>query len=381
LGRCYDTKRKGSVACSLRGLLGLRERKAGLMNGKMLTNRGFLHAALVSVVLLFALFLVWRFLAGVASAVLLLLVGVLLGVALSAPVEALRRWKVPRAVSSPLIVVSVLAALGVVGYLFLPQLDQQGSQLSTLLPDSFSNLVNQIERLASRFGLSLDFGAEEGFSLVGLVRRLTGGILGLFSSLVFAVAGVVVAIFLGIYLAADPGPVVGWVVRLFPSSQRSRAREILAESRSALLSWLLGRLLSMAIIAVLSTVALYFIGIPAPVLLGLFAGLVAFVPYIGPIISVIPPALLGLLGEPIHALYVIVAYIVIQQIESNVLTPLIMQKVASVHPAVVIAAVTLLGTVFGFLGALLALPIAVVAAVLVEELWFRRLEGGSEASE
>ena len=105
--------------------------------------------------------------------------------------------------------------------------------------------------------------------------------------------------------------------------------------------------------------------------------MVAFVPYIGPIISVIPPALLGLLGDPVHALYVIAAYIIIQQIESNVLTPLIMQKAASVHPAVVIAAVVLLGTVFGFLGALLALPIAVVAGVLVEELWFRRLEEAS----
>jgi len=346
------------------------------MNGR-LQERNLLRTLLWAGVLLFGLFLLWRFLAGVASAVLLLLLGVLLGVALSAPVEALRRWKVPRVVSSPLIVVGVLAALLLVGYLFRPQLGQQGLQLSSLLPDAFSSLVNQIERLASRFELSLDFGAEEGFSPVGLLRQLTGGILGLFGSLAFAVAGVVAAIFLGIYLAANPDPVVGWVVRLFPPDRRSRAREILSESRSALLSWLLGRLISMAIIAVLSTVALYLIGIPAPVLLGLFAGLVAFVPYIGPIISVIPPALLGLLGDPIHALYVIVAYTIIQQIESNLLTPLIMDKVASVHPAVVIAAVTLLGTVFGFLGALLALPIVVVVAVLVEELWFRRLEEGS----
>ena len=137
----------------------------------------------------------------------------------------------------------------------------------------------------------------------------------------------------------------------------------------------------MAIIAVLSTVALYLIGIPAPVLLGLFAGLVAFVPYVGPVISVIPPALLGLAGNPIQALYVIVAYIIIQQIESYLITPLIMQRVASLHPAVVIVAVTLLGTVFGFLGALLALPIVVVAEVLVEELWFRPLEGDQEEEE
>lgn len=346
------------------------------MNGH-LQERSLLRTLLWAGVLLFGLFLLWRFLAGVASVVLLLLLGVLLSVALSAPVEALRRWKVPRGVSAPLIVVSVLAALLLVGYLLLPQLGQQGLQLSNLLPDAFNSLVNRIERAANRFGLSLDLRAEEGFSFVGLARQLAGGILGLFGSLVFAVAGVVAAIFLAIFLAANPGPIVVWVVRIFPPDHRSQAREILSESRTALLGWLLGRLASMAIIAILSTMALYLIGIPAPVLLGLFAGFVSFVPYIGPIISVIPPALLGVLGDPTHALYVIVAYVIIQQIETNVLTPLIMQKVSSVHPAVVIAAVTLLGTVFGFLGALLALPIVVVAEVLVEELWFRRLEEGS----
>lgn len=245
------------------------------------------------------------------------------------------------------------------------------------LPSGIDSFLNQIEQLASVFGLNLNLGGDGRASLISFVRPLTGGILGLFSNLIFAIVGAVAATFLGIYLAANPAPVVRWVIRLFPPEHRSRAQEILSESRSALLRWLLGRLASMAIIAVLSTAALYIIGIPAPVLLGLFAELVAFVPYVGPIISVTPPVLLGLVGDPTHALYVIGAYIVIQQIKSNVITPLIMQKAASVHPAVVIAAVTLLGTVFGFLGALLALPIVVVAEVLVEELWFRRLEKGS----
>ena len=203
-----------------------------------------------------------------------------------------------------------------------------------------------------------------------------GGALGLFMNVASTLLGVVIAVFIAVYLAANPGPVAGWVVRLFPTEHRRRVRELLSEARTNLLSWLKGRLASMAIVGVLSTVALYVIGIPGALILGLFAGLVSFVPYIGPIISVVPPVLLAfaLGGQPIDALWVMLAYVAIQQVESNMLTPLIMQRTASLHPAVVIASVTLLGAAFGILGALLALPITVLTGVLVKELWFRRIE-------
>ena len=180
------------------------------------TQRGLLRTLVWAGVIIFSLVLAWRFLAGVASAVLLLLLGVLLGVALSAPVEALRRWKVPRVVSSPLIVVGVLGALFLVGYLFLPHIGQQGSQLVAQLPSAINSLLNRIEQLASTLGLNLNLGGGGRASLVGFVRQAVGGILGLFSNLVFAIAGVVAATFLGIYLAATPAPVVEWLVRLFP---------------------------------------------------------------------------------------------------------------------------------------------------------------------
>jgi len=330
-------------------------------------------------VVLFGLFLAWRFLAGVASVVLLILLGVLLAMLLSGPVEALHRYKVPRVISSPLIVVGVLAAILLVGYLFLPQFGQQGTQLSFNLTGAVDQLINRIEQFASRFGVSLDL--TQGFSLTGVLRQVAGGVLGLFSTLIFVVAGIVAAIFLGTYLAASPGPVVDWIVRLFPPDRRSRTREVLSKSRDSLLSWFGGQLISMTIIGVLSTIALLIIGIPGAVILGIFSGLLNFVPYVGPILSAVPPALLGLAGNPIDALYVIVAYVLIQQVEGNVVTPLVMRRAVDVHPAVAIGSVTLLGTVFGLLGAFLAIPLVVVAGVLIKELWFRRLEGDQEEKE
>ena len=342
-----------------------------------LTEHRLLQALLWAGIVLFGTYLAWRFLAGVVTVVLLILLGVLLAVILSGPVEALHRYKVPKAVSSPLIVVGTLAALFLVGYLFLPHLAQEATELAFQLPSAISNLIDRVEQLASRLGLSLDLGGEDP-SLIDFIRQHVGGILGLFSTLVFTIAGIVAAIFLGAYLAASPDPVVNWIIRLFPPDRRTRVREVLSKGRDNLLSWFKGQLISMTIIGVLSTIALWLIGIPGAVILGILSGVLEFVPYVGPILSAVPPALLGLAGNPIDALYVVVAYLAIQQIESNIVTPLVMRRAVDVHPAVAISVVMLLATVFGLLGAFLAIPIAVVTGVLVKELWFRRLEGDQE---
>jgi predicted PurR-regulated permease PerM len=347
--------------------------------GGTLTNRGLLRAVLVA----FALVVAYRFVAAVAAIVLLLATGLLLAVALSAPVEALHRQKIPRPVAVVVMVAIVLAALSLGAYLLLPVLAEQASQLAATLPDALSQLVERARELARRFGIKVG-GGGGGISpstLASAARRVLGGALGLFSSLAAFVTGLIVVLFVPLYLAALPGPVVGWVVRLFPPGKRDETRRVLSEARSSLLGWLGGRLISMAIVGLLSTVALYIIGIPGALFLGIFSGLVAFVPLLGSIAGAIPPLILAFAGNPLDALWVLVAYVLIQQVESNLLTPLVMQQAVSLHPVVVIASVTVFGAAFGVLGALLAVPASVVAGVLVEELWFRRLEGGSEASE
>lgn len=343
-----------------------------------LTNRGLLRA----VVLAFALILVYRFIAAVAAIVLLLATGLLLAVALSAPVEVLYRRKVPRPVAVILIVVVILAVLAVAGLFLLPTLTTQVSQLLASLPNAFSQFVERARELASRLGLQ--FGGGGGPSaqaLANVARRVLGGLFGLFSSLAAFLTGLIVVLFVPIYLAALPGPVVGWVVRLFPPERRDRTREVLSEARSNLLYWLAGRLFSMFVVGLLATIALYIIGVPGALLLGIFSGLVAFVPIIGSIVGAVPPVLLAFAGNPLDALWVVLAYVLIQQIESNLLTPLVMQQAVSLHPVVVIASVTVAGAAFGVLGALLAVPTSVVIAVFVEELWFRRLEDGASADD
>jgi len=109
---------------------------------------------------------------------------------------------------------------------------------------------------------------------------------------------------------------------------------------------------------------------------GVLAGLLSFVPYPGPVVAFVPPLLLAPTISHFTVLLVAVAYAAVQCAESCLITPLIMERAASLHLATVIAAVTILGTAFGILGALLAVPATVTIGVLVGQLWFRRLEDG-----
>jgi predicted PurR-regulated permease PerM len=345
-----------------------------------LTDRGLLRAVLVG----FALLVAWRFAAAVATVALLLATALLLAVALSAPVEALHRRKVPRPAAVAAIVVAALTVLGIAGYLLLPILAQQAAQLVSSLPDALQQLVERSRNLANRLGVEIGGGSGGGSgggispqTLASAARRVLGGLLGLFGGLASLFTALLVLLFVPLYLTAMPAPVSEWVVRLFPPDRRLEAREILSESRASLLGWLQGRLVSMVVVGVLAAVALYLIGVPGALFLGVFSGLVAFVPIVGSIAGAIPPLVLAFAGNPWDVLWVLLAYVAIQQVESNLLTPLVMQKTVSLHPVVVIASVTVAGAAFGILGALLAVPVTVVAGILVQRLWFERLERSS----
>jgi len=149
---------------------------------------------------------------------------------------------------------------------------------------------------------------------------------------------------------------------------------VLGEVYRAVQRWLLGQLVAMAFIGVFSAVALWVLGIPFALLLGLFSGLISFVPYLGAVVSAVPPVLLALVSDPILALWVLLAYVLIQQVESQVIQPVVMSKAVALHPAVVLFAIVVMGTLFGIAGLLLAVPLVATLQVLVRELWVKRMD-------
>ena len=160
-------------------------------------------------------------------------------------------------------------------------------------------------------------------------------------------------------------------LQLFPSFYRRRADEILVRCESALGNWLSGILLDSLFVGALSGIGLLFLGIDLVLAHALLAGLLNFIPNIGPTLSVVFPIAIALLGPPWKILAVIVLYIVIQNIESYWLSPMIMAKQVSLLPALTLGSQIFFATSFGVLGLILALPLTVVAKVWLEEAFIK----------
>jgi predicted PurR-regulated permease PerM len=129
----------------------------------------------------------------------------------------------------------------------------------------------------------------------------------------------------------------------------------------------------MVIIGVLTAITLSIIGIPYALSIGALSGLLAFLPLIGVLISIIPPVLLALTINPILVVWVILSYIVVHQIEAHVIQPVVMSRAVSLHPVVIVLAILVMGTLFGLVGVLLAVPLVAALGVLVQELWIPRM--------
>ncbi len=183
-----------------------------------LTNRGLWGA----VVLAFALFLAYRFLAVVTTTVLLLAAALLLAVILSAPVEALHRQKLSRSTATGLLVLVALAVLGLGAYFVLPTLARQASQVVSGLPGALTQLVEQARALAQSYGFQLGGGGGGSISqaVSSIGRRLLGGLVGVFSSLASVLFGLLVLVLVPLYLVSQPKAAVGWFARFFPPDRR-----------------------------------------------------------------------------------------------------------------------------------------------------------------
>ena len=332
----------------------------------------------VSIGLIFALVLASYLVYQIAVVVLVLLLTLLFSVIISAPVDYLEGRGVSRGLGTLAVFGSLVLVLWILGVALAPTVADQASELWETFPVLLENAQDLAGRLSSALGLGTSFGLDS-LDVANSARNFfSGGALATVANVGASVASVlsyvVVIVIATIYAVARPWPLVNGFVALFPAGRRQEVREILADIYGTVQRWFVGQLGSMLVIGVLSTVALYLIGVPFALLLGIFSGLVSFIPFVGPLISVIPPVLLALIGTPVDALWVVLAYAIIQTIESYLLQPLIMSRAVSLHPAVVMFALLIMGTLFGFVGVLLAVPLVATLHVLLRELWIERMD-------
>ena len=328
--------------------------------------------------LVFALLLGGYFVYSITGVVLAFLLTILFSIILSAPVNYLHRRGVGRTWG----MLTVIAVFAGVIYLFglavVPVVEAQSAQLVEDFPALLEEALALFNRVQEFFGLGARVSLN-GESLPDIGRQLLTGsavstAAGVGLTLATALSLGLVVLIATVYMVIRPEPWVEGFVSLFPAGWRQRAREVLWEMYHAVQRWFIGQLAAMTFIAVFWAVSLWAIGVPFALLLGIFSGLISFIPYVGATISVVLPLLLALISEPFTAVYVILAFVAIQQIEGNILQPLLMSRAVDLHPALVVFAILTMGTLFGIVGVFVAVPLVAALQVLVRELWVRKMD-------
>lgn len=338
------------------------------------TAPGFTRKVLL-VALIAALFVILYTIVRLAFQVLLVLfAAVLFGILLHGLSSWLQR-KTKLKYAWALALVCLLMAGFVVGaFLYLgPSLAEQTDQLRQTLPMVWQDLQAKIKGLPYGEQLLKQMPQPgKGMQAQGSVLK---NAFSFFSSTFGFLANVVIIIVIGIYLATSPQETANGVVRLVPISQRKRAREVVHVLRFTLWGWLKGTLLAMAVIGTCSAIGLSIIGVPLALLLGVFAGLLEFVPNIGPFIAGAPAVLLALVQDPNKALAVILFYVGLQSMEGYILTPLVQKKIIDLPPILTIMGQLIMGLIAGAWGLLLAVPLVATIMVLVKMLYIEDVLG------
>lgn len=327
----------------------------------------FLRALVVAGVAV-ALFMLWR----IREALLLLFASVVLAVILRAAARRVQGWTGwSNTLALTAVALAALVLLGLGGWLVGAQLQAQVATLTQRLPQA-------VRRLEESLGVSL-FGGAQGqgaaASIMGSLQGLLGQAASIGRAAASALSGLILVVVGAFFLAADPALYRRGLVKMFPKRRHAEVEETLDDCGNALLLWLLAQLISMAIVAVLVTLGTWLIGLPAPLGLGLFAGLTEFIPILGPIIGAIPAVLLALAQGGSAVIWTILLFLGIQQLESNVIMPIVQRRMVEIPPALLLFALLAIGLVFGVVGVLIAAPLTVVLYVLVKKLYIRETLG------
>jgi predicted PurR-regulated permease PerM len=206
------------------------------------------------------------------------------------------------------------------------------------------------------------------------LERAAGYLFPFLSSTIAVFGGIILITFLSIYIGADPDTYHAGLMHLFPHRARKRAGEVLSAMATVLRRWLVTQLIAMMVIGVITTVVLLLLDVEAAFALGMIAGLLEFIPTIGPILSAIPAIAMGFLDSPEKALSVALAYGGIQFLENNLLIPTLMREV-DLPPALTMMSQALMAILFGFLGLLVAVPLVAGLLVPIKMLYVEDVVG------
>lgn len=299
-----------------------------------------------------------------AQPLLLTFAGILFGTALRGAAEFVSRklgWRVGWSLAA-CVALLALASLGALLWV-IPSLAQEATELA----EKAGQALESVRATAPGAVLQrwLPSSGGSGPQLRQLLSQ-AGGVLASGAGLLGAI---VFVLFVSLYVAVSPEPYRQGVVRLVPVRHRERARQLLESLARTLRRWLLGRSLSMSAVGLATGLGTWALGIPLAPTLGLLAGVLGFVPNIGPIVSAIPAVLVAFTVSPLHVVYVLVLYLTINLADGYGLTPWLQKRAVALPPALIISSQIVTAALWGVLGVTLSTPLMACLVVMIQQLY------------
>ncbi len=311
-------------------------------------------------------------------------------------VKAFERMRIHRVAGSILafivLTALIIAALGLV----FPTVQSQGVELAESLPMLFTDLVAWLRETGERFGVNVDEllsqqAIEEWLNDPAnqeTIQQLLSGFGAGAGQVIRGVAEAVIIIglapVLALYVLIDLDRFKRQSIELTPPRYQEEVAYVSGEVGGALGSFVRGQLLVSVIVGIASSVGMWLIDLPFWLLVGILAGFLNLIPFLGPVVGGALAVLVALLnGDPWQAVWAVAIFVVIQQIDNHVITPMIQRTRVHLSPLVIVLALVIGGSVAGLLGVLIAVPVTAAIRILVGHLWRTRVLGQSwrEASE
>lgn len=336
-----------------------------------------INISIISILKILALLLALMFLYMIRDVLAILFVAVIFGAAIDPWVDWFQSKKIPRFASILGIYVLFFGILALVVVLLVPGMATEFAGLTRDFPSYYQKIIGGVEEFQGENVTGQDFKniLESWAANIGQTTRsifsTIGGIFGGFIS-IFAVLVVT------FYLIVKKDNMRNFLQAVTPLRYQPYVMQLYVRMQKKIGSWLRGQIVLMAVIAILSYIGLLILGVKYALLLALLAGLMEIIPYLGPIIGAIPAVLIGFTQSPLKVFLVIILYIVIQQLENNLIVPKVMKRAVGLNPIVVILVILIGAKIAGIVGALVAVPVATAFSVLVKDFVELKRQGEGE---
>jgi len=313
-----------------------------------------------------------QFVTLVMSLLVSIILALIFSTALDIPVRWLKKHKISRPIGTLVCMITVISIVVLFISLITPPMIDEVKMMVAKAPGIMQKLDTKAEVIAKKLGVNYDFIKSPTFfnkKLEEVMPSVIGGATVVGLSTVTNLVSIFLTIVFTSYILSEPRPLIKGVMDPFDLNTKKKIRRCMFRMQKAVISWILGILIGSFFIFLLTWIGLLLIGMDSAFLFAAIAGILNIIPTLGPILSALPPILVSLIINPIQALWILLVYTIVQQLESHLITPLVMQKQLSIHPVVLLISIFIMGTLLGLVGIFITAPLVASIGIIYDEFY------------